>query len=100
MKAGHGSRLDRRTLLLITCLSAARVLFHLVTHRGYGVFRAELYYLACADHLDFGYVDHPPLAPALASVARALLGDSLFALRLLPALAGGATVFLAGVACR
>ena len=30
--------------------------------RGYGFFGDELYYLACADHLAFGYVDHPPFS--------------------------------------
>jgi 4-amino-4-deoxy-L-arabinose transferase-like glycosyltransferase len=46
----------------------------------------ELYYLACADHLDWGYVDHPPLSVALLAASRALLGDSLLAIRLLPSL--------------
>lgn len=32
---------------------------------GYGYFIDELYYIACARRLDFGYVDHPPLAPAI-----------------------------------
>src|SRR5262249_49899390 len=43
-----------------------------------------------------GYVDHPPLAPLLARLSRAALGDSLYALRLLPALASAAKVLLAG----
>ena len=63
---------------------------------GYGYFRDELYYLACADHLDIGFVDHPPLSILLLAINRLLFGDSIFALRLIPALAGGATVFLAG----
>jgi hypothetical protein len=32
---------------------------------GYGIFRDELYYLACADHLDWGYVDQPALSVLL-----------------------------------
>ena len=99
MSAVSLSRIPPRTRALVLGLAAARVLFHLLTHRGYGVFRDELYYLACAEHLDFGYVDHPPLAPALAWLVRHTLGDSLFAVRLLPALAGGATVAFAGFAC-
>ena len=62
----------------------------------YGYFLDEFYYLACAKRLAFGYVDHPPLAPLLLRVNVALLGDSLPALRLLPALAGALTVFLTG----
>lgn len=62
----------------------------------YGYFLDEFYYLACAKRLAFGYVDHPPLAPWILRANVALLGDSIPALRLLPALAGGAMVFLCG----
>jgi 4-amino-4-deoxy-L-arabinose transferase-like glycosyltransferase len=67
---------------------------------GYGIFRDELYYLVNAERLAWGYVDHPPLAPLLLSGVRATLGDSPLALRLLPALAGAATVLLAGLIAR
>lgn len=63
---------------------------------GYGYFIDELYYIACARRLAWGFVDHPPLAPALLAPAIALLGDSLAAVRLLPALAGAATALLTG----
>ena len=29
-----------------------------------GIFRDELYYIACANRLAWGYVDHPPLSIA------------------------------------
>ena len=70
---------------------------HLYANREYGYFRDELYYLACAEHLDFGYVDHPPLSIAILWLVRATLGDSLTALRLVPAIAGALTVWLAGL---
>jgi hypothetical protein len=66
----------------------------------YGYFIDEFYYLACADHLAFGYVDHPPLSVWLLWLSRAVLGDSLAALRVVPALAGAATVFLTGLLAR
>jgi hypothetical protein len=75
-------------------VAATVALLHLATSHGYGYFRDELYYLACSEHLAAGYVDHPPLLEVLLRPLRALLGDSLPALRLLPALAAGATVFL------
>ncbi len=68
----------------------------LVAIRPYGYFRDELYYLACAEHLDWGYVDHPPFSIALLKVWRVLFGDSLVALRLPPALVGAGVVYLAG----
>ena len=73
----------------------ATLAFQLVTHRGYGYFRDELYYLASAEHLGFGYVDHPPMIGVVAWLVRSTLGDSLFAVRLLPAVAHAAMVALA-----
>lgn len=67
---------------------------------GYGYFRDEFYYLACADHLDWGYVDHPPLSILLLRLWSAIAGDSLFALRLPAALAGAGTVLLTGLIAR
>ena len=77
-----------------------KLVLHLLTSHGYGYFRDELYYLACAARLDWGYVDHPPLSVALLALNRALLGDSLPALRFLPALAGAAVVFVTGTIAR
>ncbi len=84
----------------VFAVAAAQVLLHLLALRGYGIFRDELYYLACADRLDWGYVDHPPLSIALLWAQRALLGESVGAIRVLPALAGVALVFLAALLTR
>lgn len=66
----------------------------------YGYFRDELYYIACSQHLDWGYVDHPPLSILLLHLSRFLFGGSLFALRLLPALAGAALVWMTALLAR
>jgi hypothetical protein len=76
-------------------LPLATLALQLATYRGYGYFRDELYYLASAEHLGFGYVEHPPMIGLVAWLVRSTLGDSLFAVRLLPALAHAATVGLA-----
>jgi len=89
-------RIDRVAMLL----AAATTLFHLVTVTGYGIFRDEMYYLACARHLDWGYVDHPPLVALFAWLVSHTLGTSLLALRFLPALAAGATVLLSAAIAR
>jgi energy-coupling factor transporter transmembrane protein EcfT len=62
----------------------------------YGIFRDEMYYLACGQHLGWGYVDHPPLMPFIAWLVSHSLGTSLIAIRLLPALAGAALVWITG----
>jgi len=62
----------------------------------YGYFRDELYYIAASDHLAFGYVDFAPLIAWLTHAFRFVFGDSLHAIRLLPALANGTEVALTG----
>ena len=78
-------------------LSGAKFLLHILTARGYGYFRDELYYIACSDRLAFGYVDQPPLSILLLKLQRLVLGDSLHALRFLPAVAGAVNVYLTGL---
>jgi len=85
---------------LVLCLAGAKLLFHLLTAGRYGIFRDELYYLACGEHLDWGYVDQPPLIALVAWIARHLFGDWLIGLRLFPAIAGAATVWLTGKLAR
>jgi 4-amino-4-deoxy-L-arabinose transferase-like glycosyltransferase len=85
---------------IVLSLAAADLLFHLLIANRYGIFRDELYYLACAEHLDAGYVDQPPLIAFIAWIARHVFGESLIGLRFLPALAGAATVWLTGKLAR
>ncbi len=66
----------------------------------YGIFRDELYYIACARHLAWGYVDHPPLIALLTWLVTHTLGTSLFALRLLPAIAGALLVLITAAITR
>src|SRR3954469_14495652 len=93
----NGSSRGSRVVLAI---AAANLLFHLLIANRYGIFRDELYYLACSEHLDAGYVDQPPLVAFIAWFARHVFGESLIGLRFLPALAGAATVWLTGKLAR
>jgi hypothetical protein len=85
---------------IILGLAAAKLLLHLLTANRYGIFRDELYGLACAEHLDWGYPEHPPGGILIAWLARHLFGDSLPGLRFLPASAGAALVWLTGIVTR
>lgn len=73
---------------------------HLATSTRYGYFRDALYYLACSEHLAFGYVDQPPLIALLGWIARRTLGTSLPALLFWPALAGAARIVLTAAFAR
>jgi len=83
---------------IILTLSILTFGIHLVAmiNGGYGIFRDELYYIACANHPDFGYVDHPPLSIWILSAWKFIFGDSLFSIRVLPALCSGVTIFFIG----
>jgi len=83
-------------------LCAAQLALYALTSGplAYGPMNDELYYLACASRLDWGYVDHPPLSIALLAAARRALGDSLPALHLLPALAACANWLLLALLAR
>jgi hypothetical protein len=78
----------------------SKLLIHLLTNNQYGYFRDELYYIACGEHLDWGYVDHAPMVAWLVRLSRTLFGDSLFALRIFPAVAGALKVLLTGLIAR
>ena len=94
----------RRALLgggaVVLSLAFVKLLVHLLTARNYGYFRDELYYIAAGERLALGYVDFPPFVALATAFARATLGDSPLALRLLPALAGATVVVLAGLMAR
>jgi hypothetical protein len=88
--------------ILLAVLSFSKLLIHLGTNAfvSYGIFRDELYYIACSNKLALGYVDHPPLSIYLLSVSRRIFGDSLFAIRLFPAIAAAITVLITGLLVR
>lgn len=87
---------DLAPAAILAVLTAA---LHLYTNlwAGYGFFRDELYYMVCSDNPALGYVDQPPLSILILTGLRAILGDSLFAIRVLPALLHALTVFMTGL---
>ncbi|MBN1292012.1 MAG: glycosyltransferase family 39 protein [Candidatus Latescibacteria bacterium] len=96
---------DRSTktdFFILTGLSLLLLLYHMIlsTLASYGYFIDELYYIACSKRLAFGYIDHPPLSILLLALNRWILGDSIPAIRFLPALGVAGTVFLTGLITR
>ena len=86
---------DRATLWpWVYLIAVVYFTLHLLTSTRYGYFRDALYYLACSEHLAFGYVDQPPLIPFLGWLTRHTLGTSLPALIFWPALAGASRIVL------
>src|SRR5437899_1664048 len=79
-------------MAVIWAIALAKLLFHIYFNNRYGYFRDEFDYLSCGAHLGWGYVDQPPLIPFLIHISRAVLGDSLRAIRFIPALASSLLV--------
>ncbi len=88
---------DRKHLLeispinwIIIIAAAVKFVLQVFIAPGYGYFFDELYTIALSRHLAFGYVDVPPLVPALVAISRVILGESLYVHHIVPALAGSA----------
>jgi hypothetical protein len=90
----------RHSLLPVYVTALVYFSLHLLTSTRYGYFRDALYYLACSEHLAFGYVDQPPLIAVLGWIARHTLGTSLPALLFWPALAGALRIILTAAFAR
>jgi len=85
---------------ILAATAAMKLLIQLAGISNYGVFRDELYYMACGEHLGWGYVDQPPLIAFLAWFVRHAFGRSLFALRIGSVAAGAVVVYGTGVLAR
>ena len=94
----EGTAQNATLLLLGLALARLIIQFSGITH--YGFFRDELYYMACGEHLAWGYVDQPPLVAFVAWLARHAFGDSIVSIRLFPVLSGVAIVFFTGLFAR
>ncbi len=79
---------------LVWLIAAVFVAVELAVSGRYGFQQDELYFLVAGHHLALGYVDQPPLAPLLTRTTD-LLGVTPTAIRIIPALAGGAIVVMA-----
>jgi hypothetical protein len=87
-------------MAVIWAIAMAKLLFHIYFNNRYGYFRDEFNYIACGNHLAWGYVDQPPLIPFLIRVCRAVLGDSLRSIRFIPALASSLLIVQTAVLAR
>jgi hypothetical protein len=98
--SGNRESLFSGGMAIAWALAAVALLVQMLTDGRYGYFRDELYFIATSNHLAWGYVDFAPLGAWVLRVNRMLFGESLHALRLLPALAQGAQIVLTGLIAR
>jgi hypothetical protein len=83
----------------IILMALFSIVVHLVVRNNLEYHRDELLYFSLGLHPAAGYASLPPLTGWAAWLMKSIFGFSLFAVRLLPALAGGALIMLcAGIA--
>ncbi len=75
-------------------LAFATAVTHLAVCHRFGYYRDEFYFIDCAKHLAWGYVDQPPLAPFVTWLSSPL-GYPVWALRAIPGILAGVATLLA-----
>jgi len=92
---------DQKTdTIILFVLAFCGVLLHILLNGQYGFHRDELDFIVNARQLDWGYISYPPITPFFARVGLELFGESLRGLRVLPAVAQGIVMILAGLMVR
>ncbi|MBL7858617.1 MAG: glycosyltransferase family 39 protein [Cyclobacteriaceae bacterium] len=93
------SSFTKNEKITLAAFAGGAFLLHCIINltSAYGFFRDELYYIACSEHLAWGYVDQPPFSIFLLKLSRWIFGDSLAAIRFVPALVHAGTVFVTGI---
>jgi len=87
-------------MAIVWAIALVKLVFHIYFNNRYGYFRDEFDYIACAQHLGWGYVDQPPLVPFLLHICQSVLGDSLRSIRFIPAVASSLLIVQAAVIAR
>jgi hypothetical protein len=80
--------------VLVWLIAAGYVAVELAVSGRYGFMQDELYFIEAGRHLALGYVDQPPLMPLLDRIT-GIFGVTPTAIRIIPALCGGAIVVAA-----
>lgn len=93
-------KVQKTNNLILLSLALGGVLIHILLNGQYGFHRDELDFIMNARQLDWGYVSYPPITPLFARIGLELFGESLRGLRVLPAIAQGIVMILAGLMAR
>jgi len=81
---------------IVLLFALAKLVVHMLTATSYGFQRDAYLYMAQSKHLAWGYFSTPPLVAFVTRIHTMLWGDSLLAVRILPALIGAVSIYMAG----
>lgn len=99
-KATSRRALSALPALPVLATAGAVVTLALAVSSRHGYYLDELYFRVAGNHLAWGYLDQPPLIPLLAKAQIALFGDTVTAIRVVPAFLGGLVVVLGALIAR
>lgn len=88
---------NSKEIQVVIFFSILKLILHLLSNSNFGFHRDELLYMAMSEHIDWGYKEVPPLIAGISWLSYALLGDSVFAMRILPSIASALIVFITGL---
>ena len=80
--------------IVVYLIALFSIALHLFVYNNLEYHRDELLYFSLGNHPDFGYATVPPLIGWIATAMQTFLGNTLFAVKLFPAIIGGATVLV------
>lgn len=83
-------------VMIAAGFAVLQLLVRLGAMGGYGFHQDELLYMSLTEHLAWGYRETPPFIAAMGAFSKFIFGDSVFAMRLLPAFASSLIVFFTG----
>lgn len=87
----------RSSARLLVIVATAFFLLHLLTNNQYGFHRDELQTLDDARHLDWGFVQYPPITPLFGRIELILFGASLVGFRVFSTIAVCVVILLTGL---
>ncbi|SHK85533.1 Dolichyl-phosphate-mannose-protein mannosyltransferase [Reichenbachiella agariperforans] len=79
---------SKKYLPIILTLSGIKLLIQCLGNQRYGFHRDELLHLSVSEHLDWGFMEFPPLIALLGKLSYLLFDYALWGVRLFPTLAG------------
>ena len=81
-----------RDWVIIIGFAIIKLMIHFLTNTNYELHRDAFLYYSLGEHLDWGFISNPPFIGVLSRIAVALFGNSTFALRFFPAVAGAISI--------
>ena len=90
-------RRHKKEIHLILIFVGLKLLLHFLANSRFGFHRDELLYIALGQHLDWGFKEVPPFIAGISWLSGTLFGDSVFAFRILPTLAGALIILITGL---